>query len=113
MVRNVKTLIVISLSVLSLAAVPAAVADNGGRGNGNGARIQRLQQRVDRFFDRCGTSSAGAPQKCVDVAHKALDRLQAIETKVQAALKDHPKLHAIDEQLQKDIGRFQDWLGSA
>lgn len=111
MVRHVKTLIVISLSVLSLAAVPAALADNGGQGNG--ARIQRLQQRVDRFFDRCGTSSTGAPQRCVDIAHRALDRLQAIDTKVQAALKNHPKLHAIDEQLQKDIGRFQDWLGSA
>jgi hypothetical protein len=113
MVRGVKVLIVISLSLFALAAVPAALADNGGRGDGNGARIQRLQQRVDRFFDRCGTSSAGAPQRCVDIAHKAVDRLQAIDAKVQAAVENHPKLHAIDEQLQKDIGRFQDWLGSA
>ncbi len=112
MVSRMKTLIVIALSALALAAVPAALAGNGGN-NGNGDRIQKLQQRVDAFFDRCGTSSAGAPQKCVDVAHRALERLQAIDAKVQQALDKNPKLHAIDGQLQKDIGRFQDWLGSS
>jgi hypothetical protein len=98
----------------ALAAVPVALADNGAKGNnsGNGARIQRLQQRVDRFFDRCGTTSAGAPQRCVDVAQRALSRLQTIDGKVQQALANHPKLHAIDELLQKDIGRFQAWLGT-
>jgi hypothetical protein len=95
----------------ALAAVPVALADSGPN-HGNGARIQRLNERVDRFFDRCGTSSAGAPQRCVDVANRALARLQAIDAKVQQALKDHPRLHALDELLQKDIGRFQAWLST-
>jgi len=107
-----KTVIVIALSVLALAAVPVALAGNGGN-NGNGNRIHRLQHRVDAFFDRCGTSSAGAPQRCIDIAHRAVERLQAIDAKVQQAAGNHPKLHALDGQLQKDIGRFQDWLGSA
>jgi hypothetical protein len=112
MVSGMKTLIVIALSALALAAVPAALAGNGGN-NGNGDRIQKLQQRVDAFFDRCGTTSAGAPQRCVDVAHRAVERLQAIDAKVQQRLGNNPKLHALDEQLQKDIGRFQDWLGTS
>jgi hypothetical protein len=109
-----KRIVLLAAVVLSLVAVPFALADNGGQGNnGNGDRIQRLNHRVDRFFDRCGQTSAGAPQKCVDIAHRALARLQAIDAKVQQALGDHPKLHALDELLQKDIGRFQAWLGSA
>ena len=109
--KRIALLIAVSLA---LAAVPVALADTGAKGNnnGNGARIQRLQQRVDRFFDRCGTTSAGAPQRCVDVAQRALTRLQTIDGRVQQALANHPKLHAIDELLQKDIGRFQAWLGS-
>jgi len=113
MVSRMKTLIVIAISALALAAVPAALAGNGGNNNGNGDRIQKLQHRVDAFFDRCGTTSAGAPQKCVDVAQRAVERLQAIDAKVQQALGKNPKLHALDEQLQKDIGRFQDWLGTS
>jgi len=109
-----KRIVLLAAVVLSLVAVPFALADNGCQGNnGNGDRIQKLNQPVDQFFDRCGQTSACAPQKCVDVAHKALERLQAIDAKVQQALSDHQKLHALDELLQKDIGRFQAWLGSA
>jgi hypothetical protein len=95
----------------ALAAVPVALAGSG-KNNGNGDRIQRLNDRVDRFFDRCGTGSAGAPQRCVDVANRVLARLKTIDGKVQQRLSEHPKLHALDELLQKDIGRFQAWLGS-
>jgi hypothetical protein len=106
--KRIALLVAVSFA---LAAVPVALADNGSA-NGNGARIQRLNDRVDRFFDRCGTSSAGAPQRCVDVANRALARLKTIDGKVQQHLSEHPKLHALDELLQKDIGRFQAWLGS-
>jgi hypothetical protein len=107
-----KRIALLAAVALALAAVPVALAGNGGNNNGNGDRIQRLNQRIDRFFDRCGTSAAGAPQKCVDVANRAIARLQAVDAKVQAKLGDHPKLHAIDELLQKDISRLQAWLGS-
>jgi hypothetical protein len=95
----------------ALAAVPVALADNGSN-HGNGARIQKLNDRVDRFFDRCGSTSVGAPQRCADVANRALARLEAIDAKVQQHLGERPRLHALDELLQKDIGRFQAWLGS-
>jgi hypothetical protein len=110
-----KRIVLLATLVLAVAAVPVALADNGGTAakSGNGDRIQRLNERVDKFFDRCGTTSVGAPQKCVDVAHKAIDRLQALDAKVQQKLSDHPKLHAIDNLLQKDISRFQAWLGGS
>ena len=104
---RMKRIALLAAVAFALAAVPAAFAANG-----NGDRIQRLNARIDRFFDRCGTSSAGAPQKCVDVANRAIARLQALDAKVQQRLQEHPKLHAIDELLQKDIGRLQAWLGS-
>ena len=106
--KRIALLVAVSFA---LAAVPVALADNG-TNNGNGARIQRLNDRVDRFLDRCGTSSTGAPQRCVDVANRALARLKTVDAKVQQRLSEHPRLHTLDELLQKDIGRFQAWLGS-
>jgi hypothetical protein len=110
-VRMKRIALLVAVS-LALAAVPAAFAADGAS-RGSGARIQRLQQRLDRFFDRCGNSSAGAPQRCIDVAHRAVTRLQTVDAKVQQALGQHPKLHALDQLLQTDIGRLQAWLGSS
>lgn len=116
MVRHVKTLIVIALSVLAFAAVPAVAL----AGNGNGAagsrpqaRLDRIAQIADKFAKKCGTSSAGAPQKCIDFANKALDKLQALDAKVQSKLQDHPKLQQVDTTLQSLISKLQGWLGSS
>jgi len=107
-----KRILLLVAVAFAFAAVPAALAA-GGAHAGNGARIQRIQARIDRFFDHCGTSSAGAPQQCVDHAKKALARLQALDGKVQQHLSDHPRLHAIDQLLQRAISRIQTWLGSS
>jgi hypothetical protein len=115
MVSHVKTPIVIALSVLMLAAIPAvALAANGpGSGSGPQARLDRIARIADRFAKRCGTSSVGAPQKCIDFANKALDRLQALDAKVQEKLPDHPRLQRIDTTLQSLISKLQGWLGSS
>ena len=116
MVRGVKTLIVIAISVLALAAVPAvALADHGAGTTRSGpqARLDRIARIADRFAKKCGTSSAGAPQKCIDFANKALHRLQALDTKVQGKLHDHPKLQQVDTTLQSLISKLQGWLGSS
>jgi hypothetical protein len=107
-----KRIVLLVAVSLALAAVPAALAAGGAHAD-NGARIQRIQARIDRFFDRCGTSSTGAPQRCVDHAKNVLARLQALDGKVQQHLNDHPKLHAIDQLLQRAISRIQTWLGSS
>ena len=96
----------------AFAVVPAALAAGGAHAD-NGARIQRIEARIDRFFDHCGTTSAGAPQRCVDHAKNALARLQTLDGKVQQHLSEHPKLHAIDQLLQRTIARIQAWLGSS
>ena len=107
-----KTIAILAAVSFALPAVPAALAANGNH-RGNGARIQRIERRIDRFFDHCGTTSAGAPQRCLDVAHRVLTRLQTIDGKVQQNLQAHPRLHAIDQLLQRAIARIQAWLGSA
>ena len=107
-----KRIILIVAVSFAFAVVPAALAAGGSHAD-NGARIQRIQARIDRFFDHCGTTSAGAPQPCVDHAKKALARLQTLDGKVQQHLSDHPRLHAIDQLLQRAIARIQTWLGSS
>ena len=107
-----KRIVLLVAVSFAFAAVPAALAA-GGAHAGNGARIQRIQARIDRFFDHCGTSSTGAPQACVDHAKKALERLQTLDGKVQQHLSEHPRLHAIDQLLQRAIARIQAWLGSS
>lgn len=104
-----KKLIVVTLALLALAAVPAALADGG---HGLQKREARIAQIGERFQHRCGTSSAGAPQRCVEFANKALQRLQTIDTKVEQEMGAHPKLQTIDAHLKALIGSLQTWLGS-
>ena len=81
-----------ALVLLALAAVPTALA---GGGNSALGRHPRIAQIAERFQKRCGTSSAGAPQRCVDFANKALHRLRTLDT-----------------ELKTLIGSLQNWLGS-
>jgi DNA anti-recombination protein RmuC len=105
----VKKLIAVAFVLFALAAVPTALA-------GSGHRVQRREARIaqiaERFHKRCGTSSAGAPQRCADFANKALQRLQAIDTRVEQKMTAHPKLQKIDADLKTLIGSLQTWLGS-
>ena len=98
-----------ALVLLALAAVPTALA---GGGKGEHGRHARIAQIAERFQKRCGTSSAGAPQRCVDFAHKALQRLQTVDAKVEQRMADHPKLQELDTELKTLIGSLQNWLGS-
>ncbi|HEX5247391.1 MAG TPA: hypothetical protein VFW41_09700 [Gaiellaceae bacterium] len=109
MVRIVKTLVAVAFVVLALAAVQPALGAGGAGTKGKHARIARI---AERFEKRCGTSSAGAPQRCVDFANKAVQRLQALDGRVEQRMADHPKLQKLDTFLQKVIGRLHAWLGS-
>ena len=104
-----KKLVVVAFSLLALAAVPTALA---GSGHGLQRREVRIAQIAERFQKRCGTSSTGAPQRCVDFANNALQRLQAIDAKVEQKMAAHPKLQSIDTDLKTLIGSLQSWLGS-
>jgi hypothetical protein len=105
----VKKLIVVTLVLLALAAVPTALA---GSGKGIQTREARIARIGERFQKRCGTSSTGAPQRCVAFANKALQRLQTIDAKVEQKMTAHPKLQAIDGDLKTLIGSLHTWLGS-
>jgi len=147
-----KRLIPLAFTVLALAAVPAASADNGGTppagaatpasqqdqpGQGAHAarrRIELLRLRirlVERRFDRrCGSSSASAPQACLDFAKKAEDRLTKLDGKIKARIEkiqatcgaattDPTCKHAdrriellqkIDTGVQALAQKVQDWL---
>jgi hypothetical protein len=109
MVRIVKTLVAVAFVVLALAAVQPALGAGGAGAKGKHARIARI---AERFEKRCGTSSAGAPQRCVDFANKAVQRLQALDGRVEQRMADHPKLQKLDTFLQNVIGRLHAWLGS-
>ena len=104
-----KKLIVVTLVLLALAAVPTALA---GSGKGLQKREARIVRIGERFQKRCGTSSTGAPQRCVDFANKVVQRLQALDAKVEQRMTDHPKLQQLDTFLQTVIGRLKTWLGS-
>ena len=104
-----KRLVALAFVLVALAAVPTALAGSGHGGQGRKARIAQI---AERFQKRCGTSSTGAPQRCVDFANKALQRLQAIDTKVEQRMSAHPKLQQIDVELKTLIGSLQTWLGS-
>jgi tetrahydromethanopterin S-methyltransferase subunit G len=106
-----KRFIPLALTVLALAAVPAAFADDGstppttppataaptaqqgqpaqqGQGAENARqRLERLRQRIQfveqRFARHCGSNSAQAPQACLDFAKKVEDRLNTIDGKIQ------------------------------
>jgi hypothetical protein len=99
-----------ALVLVALAAVPTALA--GGGTGADGRHHARIAQIAERFQKRCGTSSAGAPQRCVDFANKALQRLQTIDAKVEQRMADHPNLQQVDAKLKTLIASLQNWLGS-
>jgi hypothetical protein len=105
----VKKTILVAFVLLALAAVPTVLA---GGGKGLQKREARIVRIGERFQKRCGTSSTGAPQRCVDFANKALQRLQTIDAKVEQKMTTHPKLQAIDGDLKTLIGSLHTWLGS-
>jgi len=109
MVGGVKTLVAVAFVVLALAAVQPAL---GAGGSGTQDRHARIARIAERFEKRCGTSSTGAPQRCVDFANEAVRRLQALDGKVEQRMTDHPKLQKLDTFLQMVIGRLETWLGS-
>jgi hypothetical protein len=106
----VKMLAATALVLLALAAVPTAIA-RGGTG-ADGRHHARIAQIAERFEKRCGTSSTGAPQRCVDFANRALQRLQTLDARVEQRMADHPKLQQLDTKLKTLIGSLQNWLGS-
>ena len=109
MVGAVKELVAVAVVALALTAVPTALAAGGAGIQGKHARIAQI---AERFVKRCGTSSTGAPQRCVAFANKALQRLQTIDGKVEQRMVSHPKLQELDTFLQTVIGRLNAWLGS-
>jgi hypothetical protein len=152
-----KRFIPLALTVLALAAVPAAFADNGSTppatgsaptaqqgqqgqtGSGQGAenmraRIEMLRLRIQRvelrFAKHCGSSSAKAPQACLDFAKKVEDRLTKLDgnlqdriakvqqtcatTSTDAKCKNADErvalLQAIDTRVKALAQKVQDWL---
>ena len=102
-----KRLIPLALTVLALAAVPAAFADDGstppatgpapttqqsqpGQGANAHQRFEllrlRLQHAERRFARHCGSSSATAPPECVNVAKNVEDRLTKLDGNIQARI---------------------------
>lgn len=109
MVGGVKKLVVVAVVALAFAAVPTALAAGGTGVKGKHARIAQL---AERFVKHCGTSSTGAPQRCVAFANKAFTRLQTLDGQVELRMATHPKLQKLDTFLQTVIGRLHAWLGS-
>jgi predicted outer membrane protein len=95
-------LIVLALSVFALAAVPAALADDGttttppatgspaaaGQAHGKGLEILRLRMQLVelRFAKHCGANADGADQRCLDFAKKVEDRLTKLDGNVQTRI---------------------------
>ena len=104
-----KRLVIVAVLAFAFAAVPTALAAGGAGIQGKHARIAQL---AERFVKHCGTSSTGAPQRCVDFATKALTRLQTLDGNVEQRMASHPKLQKLDTFLQTVIGRLHAWLGS-
>ena len=107
-----KMLAATALVLLALAAVPTALAAGGKGAHDIRGRHARIAQIAERFQKRCGTSSAGAPQRCVDFANKALQRLQTLDARVEQRTAAHPTLQTLDTELKTLIGSLQNWLGS-
>ena len=96
--------IVLALAVFALAAVPAALADDGttapaagapaaqqqapGQARGMGLEILRLRlQLVElRFAVHCRAKTDGNAQRCLDVAQKIEDRLTKLDGNIQARI---------------------------
>ncbi len=102
-----KRLIPLALIALALAAVPAAFADNGSTppptggqttptqttqraGGGPAQRFQILRQRLElaglRFAKHCRGNASSVPQACLDFAKKVEQRLQKLDSNLQARI---------------------------
>jgi len=99
-----KRLIPLALVALALAIVPVALGDDGGtppatgqataaqtqQGGSPAQRFQilRLQLRLAglRLATHCGSNANGAPPKCLDFAQRVEQRLQKLDTNVQARI---------------------------
>jgi hypothetical protein len=95
-----KRLIPLALVALALAAVPAAFADGSNppapagqttQQAGNPAqRFQILRQRIElaglRFAKHCRGNASSVPQACLDFAQKVEQRLQKLDSNVQARI---------------------------
>jgi vacuolar-type H+-ATPase subunit I/STV1 len=91
-----KRLITLAVVVLSLAAVPAAFADDtvpaaptqqqsaNGRANHVAHLRLRMKMVAHKFRKRCGSSNTD--QRCVDFAKKAAERLAKLDANVQARI---------------------------
>ena len=96
--------IVLALTVFALAAVPAALADDGttapaagspaaqqqAPNQARGKRLEILRLRIQlvelRLAKHCGANSDGAAQRCLDFATKVEDRLTKLDGNVQARI---------------------------
>src|SRR5205085_10397485 len=116
-----------------------APATQPAQGGGQGAELMRMQlellrlriQIVElRFAKHCGSSSAKAPQACLDFAKKVEDRLTKLDANLQARIakiqetcgtsstdrkcqnadKRIALLQAIDQRVQALAQKVQDWL---
>jgi hypothetical protein len=141
-----KRLITIALVVFSLAAVPAALADDttapaaptapgqqqstNDPSNRAGHLRLRLKIAVHRFRKHCGTGADGAPDRCLEVAKKAAERLAKLDEKVQARIakiqetctaastdercknadERIARLQKLDERIQALTAKVQAWL---
>ena len=96
-----KRLIPLALIALALAAVPAAFADDGSTPpapagqatapTGNpGQRFQILRLRLElaglRFARHCRGNVGNVPQVCLDFAQKVEQRLQKLDSNIQARI---------------------------
>lgn len=128
-----KTLLAVTLVACAI-AVPVALGDtppppsiqtapSGQNQTAPSDRVQRIEQRIQRisqrFEQRCGTSSAGAPQQCVTFAQNAEQRLGKIDTRLQALIakwqqagKDVAPLTTLDTAVQTLAQSVKAWLGS-
>jgi hypothetical protein len=96
-----KRLIPLALIALALAAVPAAFADGGstppapagqatGPAGNPAQRFQILRLRLElaglRFARHCRGDAANVPQACLDFAQKVEQRLQKLDSNIQARI---------------------------
>ena len=135
-----KRLIPLALIALVCAAVPAAFADGGTNPPGDGTqpaatatpraggpaqRFQILRPRIElvglRFARHCrGGAASSVPQACLDFAQKVEQRLQKLDSNIQARIaklqqsgnadKHVAQLQKIDARVQALVQKVQGWL---
>ncbi len=134
-----KRLIPLALIALVFAAVPAAFADGGTNPPGDGTqpaatatpraggpaqRFQILRQRIElvglRFARHCRGGASSVPQACLDFAQKVEQRLQKLDSNIQARIaklqqngnadQRIAQLQKIDARVQALAQKVQGWL---